>query len=274
MRDELREPMTKAYSSDFSKLLIFRRGNKLHNKDLDILKLISRDSSWKTSNSSSIENLRKIKYTIVGLSALFLIIIEIYYYTRGVPILEDITDWLIGMTGAIILIEITFRSVANLQRRLEMEINERKRIEQELTRVNDVLRLLNKNLRHDILNDLSVVNGALEMYSERKDENLLKYAKKAIERSIELIKRMRELESLVLSGNNLKPVNVRKMTEKIVRNYESEFQIEFSIEGNCTVIADEALGSVIDNIIRNATNHGGASKIEINWKKVTVAVSP
>ncbi len=266
MRNKLKKSTARAYSSGLSKILTFQEDSRLYNRDLNISELLSRNNCKKI-NRSSIEHLQKIKYTIIGLSALFLTIIEIYYYTHGVPILNDIIEWLIGMAGAVILIELTFRSVAKLQKRLEMEINERKKSEEELLRVNDVLRLLNKNLRHDILNDLSVVNGALEMYSEKKDEKLLKYAKKAIERSIDLTKRIRDLESLVLSGRNLKPVNVRKIIEEVISNYKNEYQVEFSIDGNCTVIADDGLSSVIENIIRNAINHGGASKIEIKLEE-------
>lgn len=209
------------------------------------------------------DHLRKIKYTIIALSALFLTIIEIYYYFRGVPIIDNIIDWFIGMVGAIILIEIAFRAVANLQDKLEMEISKRKRTEEQLLQVNEVLKLINKNLRHDILNDLSVVLNSLQMYSETKDENLIRYATKAIERSIELITRMRELETLILSNGSLRPSNVREIVEEVVSNYRTASQIEFNIEGNCTVMADEALGSVIENIIRNAIRHGGANRIDI-----------
>ena len=72
--------------------------------------------------------LRRLKWGILGLAALFLTIVEAYYYfLRGVPLVDDLVDWLIGMTGAAVLIEITFRAVANLHRRLQQEITERKR---------------------------------------------------------------------------------------------------------------------------------------------------
>jgi len=62
--------------------------------------------------------LRQIKWGILGLTALFLTAVESYYYfIRGVPLIKDFVDWLIGMIFAVALIEIAFRATANLQKR-------------------------------------------------------------------------------------------------------------------------------------------------------------
>jgi signal transduction histidine kinase len=82
---------------------------------------------------NELHRLRRVKWGALGLAALFLALVEAYYYfLRGVPLVDDLVDWLIGMTGAVVLIEITFRAVANLHRRLQREITERKRTEAEL----------------------------------------------------------------------------------------------------------------------------------------------
>ena len=140
-----------------------------------------------------------------------------------------------------------------------VDISERKKMEETLHELNEVLRLLNKNLRHDILNDLTVVGNYLELYNETKDKKLLDSAFKSIKKSVELIKRMRELESLITSGNNLKPLDIRKILEDLARNYN----IQIHIKGNGIALADDALISVFDNIIRNAVVHGNANEIEI-----------
>jgi len=143
------------------------------------------------------------------------------------------------------------------------DVTERKHLENSLIQLNEVLRLINKNLRHDILNDLHVVGGSIEVYKETKDENLLDNALKSIERSVDLIKRMRELESLVTSGGHLKPFNMREVIQKVMKNYD----LEFYIKGDGTVLADDAISSVIDNMIRNSIIHGGANKLEFNIKE-------
>ena len=49
--------------------------------------------------------LRQIKWGILGLTALFLTAVESYYYfIRGVPLIKDFVDWLIGMIFAVALI--------------------------------------------------------------------------------------------------------------------------------------------------------------------------
>ncbi|MFQ5812210.1 MAG: histidine kinase, partial [Anaerolineae bacterium] len=80
-----------------------------------------------------LRRLRRVKWGALGLAALFLAAIEAYYYfIRGVPLVDNLVDWLIGMVGAAVLIEITFRAVEKLQRRLQREITERKQAEEDL----------------------------------------------------------------------------------------------------------------------------------------------
>ncbi len=140
-----------------------------------------------------------------------------------------------------------------------MDITERKNAEKAIIQLNEVLRLINKIIRHDILNDLTAISGALETYVETRDERLLETARKAVDKGIELIKRMRELELLVSSGGDLRAISARKVVEEVLSNY----QIDFSIQGDCMVLADDALIPVIDNIVKNAMIHGGTDRIEV-----------
>ena len=139
------------------------------------------------------------------------------------------------------------------------DVTERKQMEKALIQLNEVLRLINKSLRHDLINDLTVVSNSIEMYFELRDDKLLKNSLNSIRKGVELIKRMKELESLISSGGKLKPCNLRDVISGVTKNYP----INLKVQGDCTVIADEALTSVIDNIIGNAVKHGDADKIEI-----------
>ena len=139
------------------------------------------------------------------------------------------------------------------------DVTERKQMEKALIQLNEVLRLINKNLRHDLINDLTIVSNSIEMYFEMRDDKLLENSLNSIRKGIRLIKRMKELESLISSGGKLKPCNLRDVIEDVIKNYS----ISFNIKGDCTVIADEALSSLIDNIIGNAVKHGNADKIDI-----------
>jgi len=126
------------------------------------------------------------------------------------------------------------------------------------------LRLINQILRHDLMNNLSVSISALKMFEDSFDKNLLKESKEAIIKSTELIKRMKELETFITSNQNLKFYDINKLIKELSLNYQN---LEFNISGDCRVLADGAITSVIDNIIGNAVLHSNTAKIEISIEK-------
>lgn len=142
------------------------------------------------------------------------------------------------------------------------DVTVKNRTEGALLQLNEVLRLINKILSHDILNDLTVVSSSLEMFVETNDKKFLENAKRSVNSSIELIKDMKELESLIHSGEALKPIKVEKILNSVARNYSFDIRVH-PISERCEVLANKALASVIDNIIRNAIIHSGTDKIEI-----------
>ncbi|AGK61682.1 PAS domain S-box [Archaeoglobus sulfaticallidus PM70-1] len=139
------------------------------------------------------------------------------------------------------------------------EVSARRRAEE----LSELFRVINKIMRHDILNDLSIVVGALELYMENKDVFLIEKAIKAAYKSINLIKEIRQLESLALSGKTLKPTPIKPVLEELAKYYS----IPINIDGNCIVLADEAISSLFDNIIRNAVIHGKTNRIDIKVKR-------
>lgn len=141
------------------------------------------------------------------------------------------------------------------------DITDRKRAEEETRSYYDHLTLINKTLRHDLINDLTVVRSALSLYEDRKNDELLKDASTHVEKSVELIRRMRELEAFISKHRDLKVYDMREVMEKVRENYPS---LAFEIEGAGKVMADEALVSVIDNLVRNAMVHGGTDRISVS----------
>lgn len=97
------------------------------------------------------------------------------------------------------------------------------------------------------------------MYQEIEDKKFLDLISISVNKSINLIKKMAELESLVSCGQELKCYDVRKVIEEVTSNYS----VDVRIEGDGTVVADETLNSIIDNLMRNALTHGKADKITI-----------
>jgi len=149
--------------------------------------------------------------------------------------------------------------------KLQHEVEERKKAESDLSIHQEHLKLINKILRHDLMNNLAVIKSALRIYKSMKDEEVLNEATKSVSKSVELIKRMRELETFILSHDGFKVFDIRDVVEKVIRNYN---YIEFNIQGKCHVLADNAITSVFDNIISNAAIHGQTDKIDITLKKM------
>ncbi|MFX0093258.1 MAG: PAS domain S-box protein [Candidatus Hodarchaeota archaeon] len=148
-------------------------------------------------------------------------------------------------------------------------ITERKRVEKELresaiaiNELNESLKIINKILRHDILNDLMVIQGNLDIYKLSNDENDLDQAYSAANKSVDLINRMRELEHLISRGKELQTFNIRHIIDEILKNYENG-DIKIDVKGTGSALADYALASVIDNLIRNALLHADTDRVDI-----------
>ncbi len=140
------------------------------------------------------------------------------------------------------------------------DISDRKAAEARITELNDLLRLLNKIMRHDILNHMQIAQSALELYRESMDEELLEKTGNRVQQVVRLIKRMRGLESMIAAGKELEPVDVRAAAESVT----ADCAIPCTIRGEAIVMADEALHSVLRNLVDNAVKHGDASEITID----------
>jgi len=144
------------------------------------------------------------------------------------------------------------------------DITDRKHAEEEIKSHREHLALINQILRHDLTNDLVVIQSALNLYNKSPEEELLQEISSRAGKSIDLINRMRGLESFMSSRKNLKPYDIREAVDELIKSYPS---IDFEIKGNSHVMADDSLSSVIDNIISNAVIHGRTDRITITTGK-------
>ncbi|MCK5773767.1 MAG: PAS domain-containing protein [Thermoplasmata archaeon] len=152
------------------------------------------------------------------------------------------------------------------------DITEEESSKAKVERYNVLLSIINKVLRHDLLNDLWIMQISVERSLETGDRSLLKNALRSMEKSMETIKRMRALEEESLRDEDPKVFDL----SHVFRKLEDHNELDISIEGNAEVIADEGLFTVFNNLINNAIKHGKASKMIIRvkkaQKKVTVSV--
>lgn len=153
--------------------------------------------------------------------------------------------------------------ILRINERLKQEIAERARVEEELRAHREHIRLINQIMRHDIINDLVVIDSELQLYDELCDDELLKKAAVRVGKSVDLINRMRELETFITAHRGLKLYSVTEVLEDVAKSYPST---TFNIEGDVQALADESLNSVMDNIINNAVVHGKTDRIDITMK--------
>ena len=137
-----------------------------------------------------------------------------------------------------------------------------KRETDEIKDLNNTLKLLNKILRHDILNNISVTLMSLEMLNTR-DTKLKDKATKAMNKSVDLINKVREFENDISPDNDISTYNLKEIIDEVVKNYD----VNINLHGSFNIKVKNTFSSVIDNIVRNAVVHGKADTIDIFFSK-------
>lgn len=145
------------------------------------------------------------------------------------------------------------------------DITDLKQAQEELLTHQEHLELINKILRHDLINDLAAIHSALNLFRNERDEKLLAEASKKIEKSVSLIRRMRELESFIAAHHDLKICDLVEVIDRVAATYPA---LTVTVtNAPCRVLADESLDSVIDNIVSNALIHGKARNMTVKTEK-------
>ncbi len=140
------------------------------------------------------------------------------------------------------------------------DITIRKKQEIELRRHKSEISAINRILRHDLMNNLSSIQSLVDLYREDRHDDRLDKIINYIDRSSDLISKMREHEKMITS-KNLSVYETKNIFRYLQKNYQN---IEINAQGNEKVFADEAIYSVFDNLINNAVVHGKTSRIDLN----------
>jgi signal transduction histidine kinase len=136
---------------------------------------------------------------------------------------------------------------------------ERERLNKELLSLNDSLHITNKIMRHDIRNELLVTSGALELFRVRKEARYLDMASDSITRITHMLDQMKEMEAFLRIGAGLQPFSLREVAEVAMAGNS----LPVDVRGEAEVMADHAIYSVIDNLVRNAKVHGEGIGVRI-----------
>ncbi len=143
-----------------------------------------------------------------------------------------------------------------------VDITERESLNRRMEDLNSSLFLLNRIMCHDIMNDLSVALGSIQLYEKKREGRFLEAATRSLTKSVDLIHDISDLERL-RAPTELRSVKVREMIDKVVANRAGQ-NVAIQVNGEATALADETLSSVIDNLVGNAIMHGHSNVVEID----------
>ncbi|RLI85275.1 MAG: hypothetical protein DRO98_07260, partial [Archaeoglobales archaeon] len=148
------------------------------------------------------------------------------------------------------------------------DITKLKDAEERIKKMNKHLSLLNKILRHDIKNGLTIIKGYLDLYRETGNEEFLDKIEERTEVCTELISIVREIEEAIMPEKGLKPVNLSKILEREIEAIKDKANVSAVISEDIAVLADDMISSVFSNLLLNAIFHNDKEE-----KKIWVTVS-
>jgi signal transduction histidine kinase len=144
------------------------------------------------------------------------------------------------------------------------DVTERERNRERLEQQNEQLELLNRVVRHDIRNDMSVIIGHADMLNDHVDDDGQRFLDTLQEHSehiVELTKTARELMEAMLGDGDSDPgsIDVGRLLQQEVDDVAAGYEpAEFTVEGslpNVRVQGNEILSSAFRNLLTNAVQH-------------------
>lgn len=163
------------------------------------------------------------------------------------------------------------------------DVTERKARERRLEEQNEKLEVLNRILRHDIRNDMQIVVGLSDVLANRTDDDLADYADRVLDHAdhvVELTRIARDLMETVLQDEtDRQPVALDRTLDAQLRDVHSSYEdatvtVTTPIPRR-RVYADEMLGSVFRNILKNAIQHNDSDRpaVEVSVTEATDSVT-
>ncbi|UVE50964.1 PAS domain S-box protein [Haloferax larsenii] len=180
---------------------------------------------------------------------------ELWVRTRGEPVIRN---------GRVAALRGTIQDVTTRRNR-----------EQELERTNAELEALNRIVRHDIRNDMTVIVGWAELLSDHVDESgndILQRILSTGRHTIEITEVARDLIETMSGGVvETHPVGLAETLDRELASIRHAFpQATFDVDGeipDVAVRANPLLASAFGNVLNNAVQHTGEETM------VTVSVT-
>lgn len=147
-------------------------------------------------------------------------------------------------------------------RLLEREL-ERDQYEAELTRQSNLTTVLNRVLRHNLRNDMTVIRGRLEQLRDQvEDDTHGEIATRKIDDLLRLSQKARELERIVGEEHDRAPTNVADLVDTVVQRAAMEFpSASFTVDTPDDITAPvlPSFQQALEELVENAARHAGAT---------------
>jgi signal transduction histidine kinase len=131
------------------------------------------------------------------------------------------------------------------------------------------LSVLNRVVRHNVRNEMTVVRGNSEVLEERlngEDADIAANIRSAADDVVELGNKARQLESVLDSADQTAPVHVTRLGREVVSDVAAQYpDVAFSITGKEAVIHTnpDVLRTVIETLVENGAQHNDAAAPEV-----------
>lgn len=170
---------------------------------------------------------------------------------------------------------------------LSQDVTERTRRAEELEHERERLEFLNRLIRHNLLNSLNVVDARLQVVDGHVDYEVQTHLDTARERTNEmtdLVETIRALMRAVVAGqeHDLETVELPTVLlseVNLARDAFPEAEFEVSEMPTVSVVADDLLSEVFENLLTNAVQHNDSETprvdvdVEADGETVTVVVA-
>lgn len=140
------------------------------------------------------------------------------------------------------------------------DVTELRKTQDALTLANKKLYLLGSVTRHDIMNQLAVISGSLQLLADLvNDEKSKRFVSMALKAAMNIEKHLEFSKDYERMGTYPPEwINLKEAIEKAMATIDrTKADIEVQIDDDLEVYADRLLEKVFSNIFDNALKHGG-----------------
>lgn len=143
------------------------------------------------------------------------------------------------------------------------DIQSRRRLDR-VQNARESLTFVNRLLRHDISNAVTVIHGRSELLNQRDsvDDASVETIQQQCESISDLIAEARMLSTVFSDDADLEPVNLRSVVKtqlSTTKKVYNDAEVDVDIPSDMTVQADSMLNAIVTNLVSNGIEHNDSS---------------